>query len=71
MHADCNAVYIKFLGFDGGHPEMPLAWLTLKIFEPRRDVAKNKCLSTIWSTEKIHVAWTYPAREPYKNVNFL
>ena len=35
------------------------------------EFAKNKCLSTIWSTEKIPVAWTYPAREHYKNVNFL
>ena len=25
------------------------------------EFAKNKCLSTIWSTEKIPVAWTYPA----------
>ena len=35
------------------------------------EFAKNKCLSTIWSTEKIPVAWTYPAREQYKNANFL
>ena len=35
------------------------------------EFAKNKCLSTIWSTEKIPVAWTYPAREHYKNANFL
>ena len=33
--------------------------------------AKNKCLSTIWYTEKIHVARTYAAREHYKNANFL
>ena len=30
------------------------------------EFAKNKCLSTIWSTEKIPVTWTYPAREHYK-----
>ena len=36
-----------------------------------QEFAKNKCLSTIWSTEKIPVAWTYPAREHYKNANFL
>ena len=35
------------------------------------EFAKNKCLSTIWSTKKIPVAWTYPARELYKNANFL
>ena len=35
------------------------------------EFAKNKCLTTIWSTEKIPVAWTYPAREHYKNANFL
>ena len=35
------------------------------------EFAKNKCLSTILSTEKIPVAWTYPAREHYKNANFL
>ena len=35
------------------------------------EFAKNKCLSTIWSTEKIPVAWTYPAREHYKNAKFL
>ena len=34
------------------------------------ECAKNKCLSTIWSTEKISVA-TYPARDHYKNANFL
>ena len=28
------------------------------------EFAKNKCLSTIWSTEKIPVAY-------YKNANFL
>ena len=34
--------------------------------------AKNKFLSvTIWSNEKIPVAWTYPAREHYKKANFL
>ena len=38
------------------------------------EFAKNKCLSTIWSTEKIPVAWTYQdagAREHKKNANFL
>ena len=35
------------------------------------EFAKNKCLSTISSTEKIPVAWIYPAREHYKNANFL
>ena len=35
------------------------------------EFAKNKCLGTIWSTKKIPVAWTYPAREHYKNANFL
>ena len=35
------------------------------------EFAKNKYLSTIWSTEKILVAWTYPAREHYKNTIFL
>ena len=29
------------------------------------------CLSFIWYTVKIPVAWTYPAREHYKNTNFL
>ena len=33
--------------------------------------AKNKCLSTIWSTEMIPTACTYPAREHYKNAYFL
>ena len=35
------------------------------------EFGKNKCLSNIWSTEKIAVAWTYTAREHYKNANFL
>ena len=35
------------------------------------EFAKNKCLSTILSTEKIPVAWTYPTREHYKNAIFL
>ena len=33
--------------------------------------AKNKCLCTIWSTEMIPVARTYPAREHHKNAYFL
>ena len=35
------------------------------------EFAKNKCLSTIRSTEKSPVAGTYPARVHYKNVIFL
>ena len=35
------------------------------------EFAKNKCRSTIWPTEKIPVAWTYPARDHYKKANFL
>ena len=35
------------------------------------EFAKNKCLSTIWSTEMIPIAWTYPAREHYKKRLFL
>ena len=35
------------------------------------EFAKNKCLSTIWSTEKIPVVWTYPAREHFKNAIFM
>ena len=34
------------------------------------EFAKKKCLSTIWSTEKISIAWTYPAREHYKTLIF-
>ena len=34
------------------------------------EFAKNKCLSIIWSTEKIPVAWTIPAREHYKRLIF-
>ena len=30
------------------------------------ELAKNKCLDTIWSTEMIPIACTYPAREHYK-----
>ena len=33
--------------------------------------AKKKCLRTIWSTEMNPIAWTYPAREHYKNAYFL
>ena len=33
--------------------------------------AKNKCLGTIWSTGMNQIAWTYPAREHYKNAYFL
>ena len=35
------------------------------------EFAKNKCLGTIWSTEMIPIARTYPAREHYKNAYFL
>ena len=35
------------------------------------EYAKNKCLSTIWSTDKIPDAWTYPAREHYKNATWF
>ena len=35
------------------------------------EFAKNKCLGTIWSTEMIPIALTYPAREHYKNAYFL
>ena len=34
-------------------------------------LAKNKCLGTIWSTEMIPIALTYPAREHYKDPYFL
>ena len=30
--------------------------------------AKNKCLCTIWSTEMIPIARTYPARDNYKTL---
>ena len=30
----------------------------------------NKCLGTIWSTEMIQTAWTYPAWEHYKDALF-
>ena len=33
--------------------------------------ANNKSLGTIWSTEIIPIAWTYPGREHYKNAYFL
>ena len=33
--------------------------------------AKNKCMCTIWSTEMIPIARTYPAREHFKNAYFL
>ena len=32
---------------------------------------KNKCLYTIWSTEMIPIAGTYPASEHYKNAYFM
>ena len=35
------------------------------------EFAKNKCLSTIWSTEMIPIVGTRPAREHYKNAYFL
>ena len=35
------------------------------------EIAKNKCLGSIWSTEKVPVAWTYLAREHYIKANFL
>ena len=35
------------------------------------EFAKKKCLSTIWSTEMIPIAWTYPARKQYKISYFL
>ena len=34
------------------------------------EFAKNKCLGTIWSTEMIQIACTYPAREHYKKCLF-
>ena len=33
--------------------------------------AKIYCLGTIWSTEMIPIAWTYPAREHCKNAYIL
>ena len=33
--------------------------------------AKNNCLDTICSTEMFQIAWTYPAKEHYKNAYFL
>ena len=33
--------------------------------------AKNKFLGTIWSPKMNQTAWTYPAREHYKNAYFL
>ena len=48
-------------------PTVQLSWmLNLEI-----EIAKNKCLSTIWSAEMNSIAWTYPARQHYKNAYFL
>ena len=42
-----------------GLPSVQLSQLmNLKI-----EFEKNKCLGTMWSTEMIPIAWTYPARE--------
>ena len=50
-----------------GLPSVQLSWMmNLKI-----EFAKNKCLGTIWSTEMNPIAWSYPAREHYKNADFL
>ena len=46
-------------------------YVFLRMMILKIEFAKNRCLSTIWSTEKIPVAWTYPAREHYKSANFL
>ena len=43
----------------------------LRMMNLKIELAKNKCLSTIWSTETIPIAWTYPALEHYKNTYFL
>ena len=50
-----------------GLPSVQLSrMINLKI-----EFAKNKCLGTIWSTEMIPIACTYPAREQYKSAYFL
>ena len=45
--------------------------LLLGIINLKIEFAKDMCLSTIWSTEMNPIAWTYPAREHYKNTYFL
>ena len=50
-----------------GVPNVQLSrMMNLKI-----EFAKNECLGTIWSTEMIPIASTYPAREHCKNAYFL
>ena len=60
-------IIIQRVGTMYGEPSVQLSrMMNLKI-----KFAKNKCLGTIWSTEMIPIAWTYPARERYKNAYFL
>ena len=44
--------------------ELPSVQLS-RMMNLKIEFAKNKCLSTIGSTEMILIAWTYPAREHY------
>ena len=60
-------IIIQRVGTMYGEPSVQLSrMMNLKI-----EFAKNKCLGTIWSTEMIPIAWTYPAKECYKNAYFL
>ena len=62
----CGIIIQRVVTIYGIHSVQLSHMVNLKI-----EFAKNRCLGTIWSTEMIPIAWTYPAREHYKNAYFL
>ena len=66
VYLQCGIIIQRVVAIHG-LPKVQLSrMMNLKI-----EFAKNKCLCTIWSTEMIPVARTYPTREHYKNSYYL
>ena len=66
VYLQCGIIIQREVTIHGLPSVQLLCMINLKI-----ELAKNECLSTIWSTEMIPIACTYPAREQYKNAYFL
>ena len=66
VYLQCGIIIQRVVTIHG----LPSVQLT-RMMNLKIELAKNKCLGTIWLTEMISIACTYPAREHYKNAYFL
>ena len=63
VYLQCEIIIQRVVTIHGLHSVLLSRMLNIKI-----EFAKNMCLGTIWSTEMIQIAWTYPTREHYKTL---